>query len=225
MTEALQVTPGAWWDHFAAAGGIPDLETWLGGVDAPSRVRIRERVAECHYESVLDCGAGLGLDYIGFQNISHPVAYAGIEPSAAMRGTAHQVAEHYSQPGLIPISEGSIEDIPYPDQHFDLVYARHIFEHLPHIDGAVREMVRAARLEVVVVFFMRPGGETYLTRERDGLWQNWWSKRYVEELFNNEPRVEVCFWETLGSETLFHAYLQGAVEVTPEKVAERIKRD
>ena len=212
---------GAWWDAFAQAGGYEDLETWLGGVDHASRVRIRERIAECRYESVLDCGAGLGIDAIGMSNLAHECVYTGIEPSKEMRAAAFKMAERYGV-GAPNIVAGSIEQLPFAASTFDLVYARHIFEHLPRIDQAISEMIQVAKLEVIVVFFMRPGKETYLTRERDGLWQNWWSKEDVEKEFAANPKVEVFFWETLGTECLFHAYLKDATEVDPKRVAERM---
>ena len=219
------MSEGAWWDSFTEAGGLADLETWLGGVDAPSRVRIRERIAECHYETVLDCGAGLGLDLVGLQNVSFPVRYQGIEPSAAMREAAQRAAAAYSLEGDIPIVDGSIEAIPFGDSTFDLVYARHILEHLPRVEVALAEMVRVARLEVVVVFFMRPGAEDYLLRERDGLWQNVWAKSRLDAALAVNDKVFVSFYETLGTEVLLHAYLKDATVVEPERVAARMRGD
>lgn len=212
---------GAWWDAFSQAGGFEDLETWLGGVDAASRLRVRERVAECNYQSVLDCGAGLGLDAIGFANLSHECVYTGIEPSEEMRKAARENIDRYDR-DIFNIKPGKIDEIPFGDSEFELVYCRHVYEHLPRIDQAVKEMVRVAKLEVIVVFFMRPGKEDYLTRERDGLWQNWWSKQRVEDLFSAQEKVEVFFWETLGTECLFHAYLKDSTAVDPERVAERM---
>lgn len=215
----------SWWDSFCDAGGLSDLEGWLGGVDHPSRRRIRERVAECQYETILDCGAGLGLDYIGMKNISHPISWVGIEPSLKMRRAAQKIVrDQFQIEEKIPLLPGSIFDIPYPDSNFDLVYARHILEHLPQIQRPLNEMIRAARLEAIVVFFMRPGRETYLTRERDGLWQNWWSKDSIEQVLHANEKVEVWFWETLDSEVLLHVYLQDSTKVDPRKVAERNKR-
>ena len=214
-----------WWDAFCEAGGLDDLQNWLGGVDAASRVRLRERVAECQYEYVLDCGAGLGLDYIQMKNLSHDVAWKGIEPSKEMRRAAQTIVrDQFQMNEKIPIRPGSIEDIPYPDSGMDLVYARHILEHLPKIEQPLNEMIRVARLEVIVVFFMRPGPETYLTRERDGLWQNWWSKDSIEQAFRSNPKVEVWFWETLGTEVLLHVYLHDSTKVDPKRVAERNER-
>lgn len=215
----------SWWDAFCEAGGIDDLETWLGGVDHPSRRRIRERIAECNYESVLDCGAGLGLDYIGMKNISHQVDWRGIEPSEEMRAASQSIVrDRWNLEEDIPVAKGSIEDIPYGDSEFDLVYARHILEHLPKIKKPLDEMIRVAHLEAVVVFFMRPGRETYLTRERDGLWQNWWGKEDIEKILKANPKVEVWFWETLDSECLLHIYLTASQQVDPQKVAERQNR-
>lgn len=214
-----------WWDAFCESGGLDDLQAWLGGVDAPSRVRLRERIAECEYVSCLDCGAGLGLDYIQMKNLAHEFSWQGIEPSREMRdATQTHVREAFQVEENIPVKEGSIENIPYKDSQFDLVYARHILEHLPKIEKPLNEMIRVARLEAIVVFFMRPGPETYLTRERDGLWQNWWSKSWIEEILHANEKVEVWFWETLGSEVLLHMYLHDSTKVDPEKVAERNNR-
>ena len=218
------MSEGAWWDSFSEAGGLDELETWLGGVDHPSRVRIRERIAECGYESCLDVGAGLGLDFIGLQNVSFPVRYQGVEPSQAMRHAAESAAVRY---GLekIPLVGGSIEEIPFGDSEFELVYARHILEHLPRIDCALDELIRVARLEVIVVFFMRPGAEDYLLRERDGLWQNVWGKPRIDGILAANEKVNVSFYETLGSEVLLHAYLKDATVVEPERVAARMRGD
>jgi len=212
-----------WWDGFAVAGGLPQLETWLGGVDAASRVRVRERIAECQYDSVVDCGAGLGIDAYGMTNLSHPCTYTGVEPSRALRNAVPKLAERWGRLDAPPnIIDGNIYNLPLPDKSADLVYARHIFEHLPHIEGALDEMLRVARLEVIVVFFMRPGAETYLTREKDGLWQNRWSKPEVERLVEANPRTEAYFWETLGSEVLLHVYVSGAVTVDFGRIQERL---
>jgi ubiquinone/menaquinone biosynthesis C-methylase UbiE len=218
----MAVSEGAWWTEFALAGGLDELETWLGGVDHPSRVRIRERIAECGYLKVLDCGAGLGLDAIGMKNISYDVEYVGVEPSEAMREAADQIAERYDleEPN---IAAGSIEEIPFEDSSFELVYCRHVLEHLPRIDRALAEMIRVARLEMIVVFFMRPGKEDYLLRERDGLWQNVWSKTRIDEIMVANSKVAVSFYESLGGEVLLHAYLEDAVTVEAELVAERLQ--
>jgi ubiquinone/menaquinone biosynthesis C-methylase UbiE len=214
-----------WWSAFAGAGGLEELETWLGGVDAASRVRIRERIAQCGYESVLDCGAGIGIDYIGLQsNMAHPVSYQGIEPSHALRKAAKAANIAYGHDGDPPITDGLIENIPFPDSSFDLVYARHIFEHLPRFEDALTEMIRVASLEVIVVFFMKPGKETFLLRERDGLWHNRWAKSDLDAVLNSNPKVEVSFYESLDSEILLHVYLADARQVNGEQVAERLRK-
>lgn len=213
-----------WWDAFAGAGGLDQLETWLGGPDAHSRLRIRERIAQCEYQSVCDVGAGLGLGFVGLDNISYEVQYIGVEPSVSLRLASGKIAEQY---GLkqIPLVAGTAEKIPLGDKSYDLVYARHIFEHLPKIEDAMNEMLRVAALEVIVIFFMRPGKETYLTRERDGLWQNWWSKSEVERTLENNPRVDVWFWETLLEETLLHVYVKGSAVVDYGRVGDRVSKE
>lgn len=221
-----QYVAGAWWDAFAEAGGLPDLETWLGGVDAESRVRLRQRVAECGYQTVLDCGAGLGLDYISMTN-NKGITYSGIEPSAPMIDAANRILFSYGHGGDdLPIIQGSILDIPYPDANFDFVYCRHVLEHLSRFEEALHEMIRVALLEVAVVFFMRPGAHPYLLRERDGLWHNRYAKHDIETFLNREAKVECFFWEHLHeSEVILHVYLENTLEVDLARVAERVAQE
>ncbi len=219
------MSEGAWWDAFSTAGGIDQLLTWLGGVDADSRVRIRQRIAECGYSSVVDVGAGLGIDYIGMNNLSHDCTYIGVEPSAKLREAAGKVAATFELATPIPLVEGTIQALPFEDSSHDLVYARHIFEHLPRVDDALAEMIRVARLEVIVVFFMRPGAETYLTRERDGLWQNRWSKSQIEQYVWTSDKVEAFFWEGLHNEMLLHIYLKDSRELDFGLIGQRLPQE
>jgi ubiquinone/menaquinone biosynthesis C-methylase UbiE len=218
---------GAWWDEYTKQlGGVENLETWLGGVDEWSRIRVRERVAECQYESVLDCGAGLGLDWYGFSNLSHDANWRGIEPSSGMRRSAMQMMGSFGRTTPPPIEDGEITAIPFGDGEIECVYCRHVLEHLPSFEAALTEMLRVAKLEVMVVFFMRPGRDAYLTRERDGLWQNRYAKVDVEDLLAQNPRALCWFWEPLhGQEVILHVMMADAAQVERERVVGRLKRD
>lgn len=218
---------GAWWDQFAGeADGVKELETWLGGTDDWSRVRVRERAAECEYETILDCGAGLGLDWYGFGNLSHEHTWQGIEPSSGMRNAARRIAVSYGRDEPPPIAAGDIHAIPFEDASVELVYCRHVLEHLPSFEQALNEMMRVAKLEVMVVFFMRPGKEAYLRRERDGLWQNRYARLDVEDLLAQNPRALVWFWESLhGQECLLHVMMADSAQVETERVVGRLRRD
>lgn len=219
------MTAGAWWDVWAnSTTGMEDLETWLGGVDAASRVKVRERIAAARYESVLECGAGLGIDCIQLSNLSHKCRYQGIEPSGAMRTAALRMSERYGHPPF-PIGDGDITAIPFKDKSFELVYCRHVLEHLPRFEPALLEMLRVAKLEVMVVFFMRPGRDPFLFRERDGLWHNRYARSDIEAMLTDHPKALVWFWEHLpeGEESILHVHLDDAVEVDADKVAERMR--
>jgi ubiquinone/menaquinone biosynthesis C-methylase UbiE len=218
---------GAWWDAFTDGGGISELEVWLGGVDEWSRVRVRQRIAECEYATVLDCGAGLGLDFYGMANINHECSYQGIEPSRGMREAAAKIAQQRS--GTVdgpPILPGDITAIPYPNAAFELVYCRHVLEHLPTFETALTEMLRVAKLEMMAVFFMRPGREAYLTRERDGLFQNRYAKADIDDLLAQNPRALCWFWESLhGQECILHCIMSDAQEVEQDRVVGRLRRE
>ena len=50
------------------------------------------------------------------------------------------------------VTRASVTEIPYPDDHFDVVFCLAVLDHLADRDGALRELVRV----------LRPGGRLYL---------------------------------------------------------------
>ncbi|WP_282134459.1 class I SAM-dependent methyltransferase [Seonamhaeicola maritimus] len=47
--------------------------------------------------------------------------------------------------------EGSIENIPYPDKHFDTVISTHTLEHVKDIHQAIRELRRVCKKRLIIV--------------------------------------------------------------------------
>lgn len=93
-------------------------------------------VADRHAR-VLDLGAGAGV--VGQMRLTgHVGRVCGIDLDRAVAGNPH----------LDEAVVGRAESIPYPDDHFDLVVANNVFEHLESPERVVAEIARV----------LRPGG-------------------------------------------------------------------
>lgn len=134
-----------WW-----VDNVPNMrdqfEKWLGTTDDPSRKWFREFIKNNNVQSVLDVACGTGVEHAGFKENGVDVKYRGVDI------TPFLVEENKSKGRDCVL--GNIEDIPEEDNSWEVVYGRHIIEHLEYYEKAVEEMCRVASQYVVIVHFL-----------------------------------------------------------------------
>jgi len=89
-------------------------------------------------KDVLEAGCGTGLLLQRSGEFARKAM--GLDLSRGMLQTANQRG--------LPVVQGSITELPFPDAHFDLVYSMKVLPHIPPIREALAEMTRV----------LRPGG-------------------------------------------------------------------
>ena len=93
-------------------------------------------------ESLLDIGTGPGDFPIRLRNSGHYGKLIGIDQSPGM------VAKAKSANTNITFLQADAQSLPFPDQTFEVVTARHMLYHVPDIPGALAEARRV----------LKPGG-------------------------------------------------------------------
>lgn len=151
-----------WWQQHAD-------ERWaieVGGANAASRVALRRHVAERGHRSVVDFGCGLAVD-AGPLNAAG-VSYVGVEQCAKFREAA----------GAYATTVERLEELA--DRSADAVFCRSVLEHLQAPEGALAQMARVARREIIVICGSPPGVEDELSYDehRDLFWNVWGLRRY-----------------------------------------------
>ena len=119
-----------------------------GNPNAVSRILARLHIIQKQYTSILDAGCGFCVDYVPLKRSCPDLHYLGLDISSTFVSKAKEQG--------IPAERARIQNMPHADSSFDIVYARHILEHLDSYQDAMREMIRVAGKEVLVVFFMAP---------------------------------------------------------------------
>lgn len=95
--------------------------------------------------SVLDVGAGTGRALLRLQEHLHGVRMTGVEPVRELREVGYRR-------GLSPeqLIQGNALSLPFADDAFDFVIATGVLHHIATPAVAVAEMVRVARLGVMI---------------------------------------------------------------------------
>lgn len=115
----------------------------------------------------------------------------------------------YFEEGIAVRKQGSLTDIPYGDDVFDMVYACESLEHAIDIENALREMARVTR----------PGGKIIVI-DKDlkalgsleiGLWEQWFDKNSLKKMMGSYCAEVVVYsdisYESKKSDGLFCAWV------------------
>jgi len=187
-----------------------NFESWSQTYYLPSSKKAREHCIKQRYLSMLDVGCGACPEYYGFKSDGYEMYLWGIEVTPRL--LAFAVSKN------LPVQQGNAEKIPFDDACYDVVYARHLLEHLRYYKKALKEMIRVAKKEVLIVFFLEPDDMPdnldYKLQEKSALFNNRYNKTKLEEYVRGLPRVKNFAWEILektvpeGNEAILHIYLE-----------------
>jgi hypothetical protein len=138
------------------------------------------------------------------------IDYQGIEVSRKFEEKGNEIKE-----------EASIDNLPFPDEAFDLAYAKNILDDLYCYRAGIHEIIRVAQKEAIIVFskLLVEEEEFYLAREQSSsLYAQRYSKQHLEEFLHAHPRVASLNWEFLDNEWLLRILL-----LPKEEIKEKIK--
>lgn len=180
---------------------------WIGGEDEFSRMLVRKHMSAKKYQSVLDIPCGLCIDYLPLKKINPALIYVGIDITESFVSRAKGIN--------IPALHGRIQNIPCSDSSFDIAYSRHILEHLDSYEQAIKELVRVAKKEVLIVFFRKPQDkdtDVIMTGDYvDGfpIYHNLYSKTKFECFLNSITKIKNFIFEDVPGtdECILHIML------------------
>ena len=178
------------------------LRNYKTGTDNNGRKALAGILADYDNPKVLDaaCGTAVNYEVLAANNI--PVQYTGMDRTIKFINYAKEL---YGD--NITMVEGYVQEMPFQDNEFDVVILRHILEHLEDYELAVREAIRVAKKEVIIVFFLDPSNDLQdqievRKTEYEG-YTYWWNTyswpkfvRFVSE-FGLLPQR--CVFETPGA--------------------------
>lgn len=188
-----------WWDTHS---NEEEFVGWVGKHDAESKKFARKYVASNGYESILDCGAGFCSEFYGYRQDKYKIKYTALDECERFIERAKK--------RRITCSLGSVDAIPFEDSAFDIVFMRHVLEHLPSYQKAVDEMIRTAKKEVGIIFFIKPQDKTEIRYDAEvGLYHNIYSRNeLLGQIFPNPKVAKVTIEQINDAEEMWHIILK-----------------
>lgn len=179
----------SWWDQNLPER-MAEFTEWTGNPESATKKYIREHVAARKYRTMLDAAAGLCVQWDALRAEGATVGYQAID---SCKGLVER-----AQARGVPVIHGDIESLPWADAAFEVVVAQHVLEHLASYEKALQELVRVARRELLVVFFLPPWRHRRTVVRFDGvLYNNTYSQPEIEEFVSKLPRFERMRWVSL----------------------------
>ena len=182
-----------WWDRNFKE---ERFRNYLGGVEADSRVALSNIISG--YKSVLDCACGICLDWEKYKKEKIEIEYTGIDNCGGL-------IEEAQERGINAIV-GNIEDLPFEDNSFEVVTGRHILEHLPGFEKAIKEMYRVAQKEVIIIFFLPPTKEEKIGKAanlNNEVHLNTYSKQKIDNFISKFAKYE---WKKVKREVILRIF-------------------
>ncbi len=181
--KARVANPYGWWDRHIDDDNELTLMKQTGWENDPQRRVFRQFLKSRKIRSMLDCGAGPGVEFLGIRAAGIDLEYIGLEVTQRFvaRLASMGITVHHAGIEKIPLERGSVE----------VVYARHVLEHVASLEQALKQMVRVASRFVYIAANKRWTGKTIRMRsDQSGLWQNRYALKDVVRILNRHPRVE-----------------------------------
>lgn len=163
-----------WWNKNMNENMLPTFKGWVGDSNSESKKYVRNYVISKNYKSIIDIGCGLCDTKQGYKNDNYDIKYTGLDSCKYFIDLGKKNG--------IDIIESDMNKIDLYDDSFDVVYGRHILEHLPSYKESLNEFIRIAKNEVIIIFFIKPvDKEEIRYTQHDDLYHNVYSKQDIED--------------------------------------------
>ena len=128
------------------------LRNYRTGPDNFGRMMLAKIIRSYDNPTVIDAACGTCVNWETFKMLGTKCIYTGVDRTQKMLD--HAKALYGDE---IYLKNGYVQDLPFQDGEADIVIMRHILEHLGEgYEAAIREGLRVASKELIVVFFVDP---------------------------------------------------------------------
>jgi ubiquinone/menaquinone biosynthesis C-methylase UbiE len=170
-----------------------EFESWMGDKDSVDRKFIRTLWGD--FKTFLDGGCGACPEYFGLKSdFADEKAYTGVDVTPKL--------VEYNKGRGINCVHGSLNDIPFADDTFDVSLSRHVVEHMAGIEKPLSELIRVTKNQVILCFFIDPLKNISFSHNiklddagtKSECYHNQYSSSLINIFLSNHPKVRSFDW-------------------------------
>ncbi len=109
-------------------------------------LELEKQLGSLKGKKMLDIGAGNGISTIAFA--LHGIQVSALEPDPSNTigaGAIRRSAQNHNVSGMVDVVEAWGESLPFPDDHFDIVYGRQVMHHAHELSTFVSQGARVLK--------------------------------------------------------------------------------
>lgn len=179
-------------------------------------IKIQELLGDVSSKAILCVGCGAGAEC--FSLSSRGASVEGVDSSEALlKAAKHKCPD-------LKFELGTIENLPYPDGKFDIVYCAHVLHYMNEWNKALTELCRVStNTGKIVVTIHHPADQGYTGDEPKEIHAKWYEDFDVVYYPRSISTMRRSF-ENSGLKVVKMFELQGEVGHPPLTVAFALKR-
>lgn len=191
-----------WWNK-NVENRYAEIKSWWGNSTSDSIVYFANYIKFKGYTNILDVGCGYASLYEAIVNNKINIDYTGVD-------TCGYLVRMNTRKNIKTITNDARKLVDISDSSFDTVFMRHVIEHQPNYIDTLNELIRVAKFEIGIVFFIKPSDTTHINfNKEENLYMNTYNKKEMEATLRSNPKVRSWIWiNNNSSECTLHIYIK-----------------
>jgi SAM-dependent methyltransferase len=161
VLRAQPTEPRENWRHFPREFLAALMHKEGAGREHPSRAFVSTLIRPG--ETVLDVGCGAGAGYESLHAAGRGAGYVGVDSSEP----SIDVARELYPEAVFRVGHATTLVADFGRHSFDIVLFRHVLEHMPDFEAAMREGIHVSRRLAIFVFYLTPRALPFGVRKLD----------------------------------------------------------
>jgi ubiquinone/menaquinone biosynthesis C-methylase UbiE len=171
----------------------------FGGFGNEIRNELSKRIPLKLNLKVLDVGTGFGSNALFLaKSLKNNCEIYSLDPSEEALKRAEALLEKEGLKSRVRFKLGKAENIPFPDNFFDIVLAVMTFHHLESLEVSLKEIARVLKNDgKLIIVDWKPKAAIFTPHSKNELFESYEIESIAEKFYSKTFKKEADYWYLL----------------------------